>query len=223
MDLNQRDVSLRRPFVRLNVAESADGKLAPVKSGKVNFGSDDDRWEMENFRADADGVIIGSGTLVAEDPPLIIRNAEVLARRLAAKGSRHPKNISVCALLPPNLAEMRFFTHEETEKLVFTTSRSPSHLIEVARRYAQVELVPLNGAGRVDLVEVISRLPAYGINMLLLEGGGELNFSMLEAGFVDEVCITLTPFIFGGRSAPTSFDGVGCDTSKNLRKMRSDT
>ncbi len=218
MEAHRRDVSHGRPFVRLNVAESVDGKLAPVNSGKVNFGSDDDRSEMENFRAEADGVIIGGGTLVAEDPPLIIRNAEVIARRLAAKGSRHPKNICVCGSLPPNLTEMRFFTNTETEKLVFTTSRTPSNLIELARRYAQVELIPLNASGRVDLVEVVRSLPAYGVNTLLLEGGGELNFSMLEAGFVDEVCITLAPFIFGGRSAPTSFDGVGL-TFENVRKL----
>ena len=218
MEAHRSDVSFGRPFVRLNVAESIDGKLAPVNSGKVNFGSDDDRSEMENFRAEADGVIIGGGTLVAEDPPLIIRNHDVLARRLAVKGSRQPTDICVCASLPPKLAEMRFFTNEETEKLVFTTSRTPSHLIELARRYAQVELIPLNASGRVDLVEVVRRLPANGVNSLLLEGGGELNFSMLEAGFVDEVCITLAPFIFGGRSAPTSFDGVGF-TYENVRKL----
>lgn len=218
METHRSNVSLGRPFVRLNVAESVDGKLAPVDSGKINFGSDDDRSEMENLRAEADGVIIGGGTLVAEDPPLIIRNAETLARRLAAKGSRHPKNICVCGSLPPNLAEMRFFTNEETEKLVFTTSRTPSHLIDLARRFAQVELTPLNASGRVDLVHVVRRLPALGVNTLLLEGGGELNFSMLEAGFVDEVCITISPFIFGGRSAPTSFDGVGF-TYKNVRKL----
>ena len=218
MEAHRRDVSHKRPFVRLNVAESVDGKLAPAKRGKVNFGSDDDRFEMENFRADADGVIIGGGTLLGEDPPLIIRNHEILARRLATKGSKHPKNICICSSLPPNLAEMKFFTNEETEKLAFTTSRTPSHLIKLAQQHAQVELIPLDASGRVDLAEVVRRLPAHGINSLLLEGGGELNFSMLEAGFVDEVCITLAPFIFGGRSAPTSFDGVGF-SCENVRKL----
>ncbi len=218
METHRSDVSPGRPFVRLNVAESVDGKLAPVNSGKVNFGSDEDRWEMENFRADADGVIIGSRTLLAEDPPLIIRNPELIARRMSAKGSRHPKNICVCASLPPNLAEMRFFTNGETEKLVFTTSRTPSNLRDLARRYAQIEMVSLDTTGRVNLVEVVRRLPAHGINRLLLEGGGELNFSMLNAGFVDEVCITLAPFIFGGRSASTSFDGMGF-TYENVRKL----
>jgi riboflavin-specific deaminase-like protein len=218
MDAHRRDISISRPFVRLNVAESVDGKLAPVKSGKVNFGSHDDRSEMESFRAEADGVIIGGGTLVAEDSPLIIRNAAVAAQRLAAKGAKHPKNICVCGSLPPGLAEMRFFTNEETEKLVFTTSRTPSNLIDQARRYAQVELIPQDTSGRVDVLQVVQRLPDYGINRLLLEGGGELNFSMLQAGFVDEVCITLAPFIFGGRSAPTSFGGVGF-SCENVRKL----
>ena len=53
----------------LNVAESADGKLAPIDGGKINFGSPEDRAQMEALRAEADGVLIGGGTLRAEDPP----------------------------------------------------------------------------------------------------------------------------------------------------------
>ncbi len=118
--------SAGRPFVTLNVAESADGKLAPIDRGKVNFGSAEDRAQMDALRALADGVLIGGGTLRAEDPPLIIRDPAVRDRRTAAKGSPHPRNITVCTVLPENLAEMSFFRSPETEKLVFTTERTPS-------------------------------------------------------------------------------------------------
>ena len=47
------------------------------------------------------------------------------------------------------------------------------------------------------------------MSRLLLEGGGELNFSMIQAGLIDEIYLTVCPFIFGGRTAPTAFDGVG--------------
>jgi 5-amino-6-(5-phosphoribosylamino)uracil reductase len=73
-------------------------------------------------------------------------------------------------------------------------------------------------AGRVDLVEVARVLPAMGVDHLLLEGGGELNFSMLEAGLVDEIYLTICPFIFGGRTATTSFDGQGF-TRDQVRKL----
>ena len=202
----------------LNVAESADGKLAPIDRGKINFGSAEDRAQMDALRALADGVMIGGGTLRAEDPPLIIRDPAVRDRRTAAKGSPHPRNITVCTVLPENLAEMHFFRSPETEKLVFTTERTPSDLREAARRYAQVEVVPLDASGRVDLVEVLRKLPSLGVSHLLLEGGGELNFSMLEAGLIDEIYLTVCPFIFGGRAAPTSFDGAGF-TREHVRKL----
>src|SRR5262245_60067562 len=94
-----RDAPGWRPFVTLNVAMTADGKLAPVGGGKVNFGGAEDRAHMEELRAEADGVLIGGGTLRAEDPPLIIRGAGVRACRLAAKGSPQPMNITACSAL----------------------------------------------------------------------------------------------------------------------------
>ena len=117
-----------RPFVTLNVAQSADGKLAPIDRGKINFGSAEDRAQMDMLRALADGVLIGGGTLRAEDPPLMIRDPAIRDRRTAAKGSPHPRNITVCSILPENLADMKFFRSPDTEKLVFTTERTPSDI-----------------------------------------------------------------------------------------------
>jgi 5-amino-6-(5-phosphoribosylamino)uracil reductase len=198
-----------RPFVTLNVALSADGKLAPVDGGKVSFGGAEDRAQMELLRAEADGVLIGGGTLRVEDPPLVIRDPELRGRRVAAKGSPHPRNIAVCSVLPENLERMNFFRSPDTDKLVFTTERTPRGLLEGAKRYVQVEVVPAHESGRVNLVEVLRRLVAMGVGHLLLEGGGELNFSMLQAGLIDEIYMTICPFIFGGRTAPTPFDGAG--------------
>ena len=121
----RREAPSWRPFVTMNVAESADGKIAPVDGGKVNFGSVEDRVQMEALRAEADGVLIGGGTLRTEDPPLLIRDPSVRERRRSAKGTPHPRNITVCSSLPAHLASMSFFLNPETEKLVFTTERTP--------------------------------------------------------------------------------------------------
>jgi 5-amino-6-(5-phosphoribosylamino)uracil reductase len=104
---------------------------------------------------------------------------------------------------------MQFFHSPETEKLVFTTEQTPASLRWAAGQYARIEVVPTNESGRADLVEVLHRLPPLGVRHLLLEGGGELNFSMLQAGLIDELFLTICPFVFGGRTAPTGFDGVG--------------
>ena len=113
---------------------------------------------------------------------------------------------------------MSFFLNPETEKLVFTTERTPRALIEAAAGLAKVEVVPLDPSGRVDLVEVVRRLVPLGVRHLLLEGGGELNFSMLRAGLVDEVYLTVCPFLFGGRTAPTPLDGEGFPRDR-VRKL----
>jgi 5-amino-6-(5-phosphoribosylamino)uracil reductase len=211
MTESRRTTALGRPYVSLNVAQSADGKLAPIDGGKVNFGGPEDRAQMEELRALADGVLIGAGTLRSEDPPLLIRDPLVRGNRAAEKGSPHPRNITVCSVLPAQLEAMSFFRSPETEKLVFTTERTPPYLRETASRYARVEIVAADSSGRVDLAAVMDRLVALQVCHLLLEGGGELNFSMLQAGLIDEIYLTVCPYIFGGRTAPTSFDGAGFD------------
>ena len=218
MSESRRDGTGDRPFVTMNVATGIDGKLSPVGGGKVNFGSAEDRALMEALRARADGVLIGGGTLRTEDPPLLIRDPEVQARRLAAKGAAHPLNITLGSTLPEGLAEMDFFRAPETEKLVFTTERASAASRAMAARFARVEVVAPDESGRVDLFEVMRRLPGLGVRHLLLEGGGELNFSMLQAGLIDEIHLTLCPFVFGGRTAPTSFDGAGFP-KEQVRKL----
>jgi len=206
-----------RPRVTVNVAATADGKLAPVDRGLTNFGGAEDRALMEQLRAAADAVLIGSGTLKAEDPPLLILNLALREARQAQGGGPHPLNVTVCSRLPATLAEMRFFLHPETEKLVFTSVQTPPELRALAARYAAVEVVPLDAAGHLDLAEVMHRLAEKGVQNLLLEGGGELNFSMLAAGLVDELYLTVCPLLFGGRTAPTPFDGEGLPTSQVRR------
>ena len=83
-------------------------------------------------------LLIGGGTLRAEDPPLIIRDPAVRDRRAAAKGSPHPRNITVCSVLPENLAGMDFFRSPVTEKLVFTTERTTPALREALKSDAAV-------------------------------------------------------------------------------------
>jgi riboflavin-specific deaminase-like protein len=214
----RRDAPSWRPLVTMNVAESADGKIAPVDGGKVNFGGDEDRMQMELLRAEADAVLIGGGTLLTEDPPLLIRDPALRERRRTARGTPHPLNVTVCSSLPPRLASMSFFLHPETEKLVFTTERTAPDLIEVAARLARVEVVALDSTGRVDVVEVVRRLSTLGVRHLLLEGGGELNFSMLRSGLVDEVYLTICPFLFGGRTAPSPVGGEGLPREQ-VRKL----
>ena len=163
-------------------------------------------------------MLIGSGTPELEDPPLIIRDPIVRDRRVVAKGSAHPAQYH--GLLGPSGKPRgdEFFNAPETEKFVFTTERTPASLRETARRYAWVEVVPADGSGRVDLVEVVRKLPPLGVHHLLPEGGGELNFSMLQAGLVDEIFLTVCPLssVVEPPRPPSTAWGFGRDQVRKL-------
>ena len=109
---------------------------------------------MEALRARADGVLIGAGTLHTEDPPLIIRDPVVRGSRAAAKGS-HIQGISPFARCCRKLEDMRFFRSPETEKLVFTTARTPPGFARRRSRYAPGRGCSVDQSGRVDLVLVL--------------------------------------------------------------------
>src|SRR5262245_7625276 len=97
-----------RPFVLFNAAVSLDGKLAPASRRKVRLGSDRDRARMDRLRAGSDAILIGAGTLRAEDPPLQVRSEAL--RRLRQRQGRpeHLQEIVVSASLELPV-EGRFF------------------------------------------------------------------------------------------------------------------
>ncbi len=172
---------------------------------------------MEALRAEADGVLIGAGTLRAEDPPLIIRDPEVRDRRSPPKVHPTRGTSRSARSCPTTSPMMNFFRSPETEKLVFTTERTPPDLREAAGRYARIEVVPLDSSGRVDLVEVLRRLPPLGVPT---SSGRRRRAELLDAPCRPDRrdLLTICPFVFGGRTAPTSFDGAGF-TREHVRKL----
>jgi riboflavin-specific deaminase-like protein len=209
----------QRPFVSLNAAVSIDGKIATAERQKLRFGSRQDRALMEELRTRADGVLIGRGTLETDDPPLLIRDPALQERRRCEKGQPHPINIAVCSELLAGLDEADFCRCVDTTKYLFTTPKAPPDRVAAAQAFARVFVAGVDASGRVDLGDVMRRLSALGVHRLLLEGGGELNFSMLERGFVDEIYLTVCPFVFGGRDAPTLFGGCGFHKD-SVRKLQ---
>jgi riboflavin-specific deaminase-like protein len=196
---------IARPRLAINMAMSADGKISSYRRESFPLGSRYDKKLMNELRARADAVIIGSGTLKVDGFPLLVRNAELLEQRKRKGVPLQPLNVLISSTLKIPLNK-KFFHHTGTKKIVFTGSSADKELVRKAAKLAEVVVLPTKA---ISPASVIDNLARRGIRRILLEGGGEVNFSFLKAALVDELFITVTPCIVGGAYAPTVVDGKG--------------
>ncbi|MEE9217710.1 MAG: dihydrofolate reductase family protein [Acidobacteriota bacterium] len=191
-----------RPRVALNAAVTLDGKIADATRHKFDLSSRGDRRCMAVLREAAGVVIVGAGTLRAEDPPPFVRGQRRAPR---AAGQRFTWVILTRSLRVP--IDSRILKSEAIRKIVVAPARAGT--AAAARRLrSRAELWRL-GKRQVDLVALLRRLHRLGFRRVVVEGGGEVNFSFLEAGLVDDIYVTLCPYLLGGSGAPTLVDGRG--------------
>lgn len=195
MDRFQKAESRVRPAVILTAAMTLDGKIA-TRGGDSRMSSPSDLKKLHKLRSRADAVMIGRGTQLTDNPRLTVRRAK----------GRTPVRIVVDSLAKTS-----------TNSRIFS-SKGPSTIIAVSQRAprARVERLRLKGARvircgieHVDLKKLLQTLRMIGIRRVLLEGGGNLNWSMLAGKLVDEIQVTVAPFVVGGRKATTLVEGVG--------------
>ena len=209
---------MNRPHVFVNMASSIDGKITTRNREVFSLGSSEDRSMMELLRERADAVLVGAGTIRDEDPPLLIRNDVRQRRRESAKGAAHPINVVVSGSLDFKVEGSRFFSSGETKRIVYTgRGVDPVRVKSVSARADLVE-VERDENGSPVLSAILADLHRRGVRELLLEGGGTLNFAMMNAGLVDEVYLTLCPIVIGGKGAPTTFGGAGF-LREDIRKL----
>jgi len=201
------------PYVFINVAISADGKMDTFERQGSAISSSDDKRRVDELRAEADAVMVGGQTLLGESPKLTVKNPELRAERVAKGLPENPMKVGVVTKADLRL-EGDFILAGPARKLIFTTTQTPPEQINVLSNLG-VEMYVL-GEKRVDLKKALERLSQLGVNRLMVEGGGRLNFELLRLGLVDELSVYLAPKIFGGGSAPTLADGDGLVESAGI-------
>jgi 2,5-diamino-6-(ribosylamino)-4(3H)-pyrimidinone 5'-phosphate reductase len=208
---------LNRPYILINVAMTADGKLDTVERQGAPISSPRDKARVDRLRAAADAVMVGGRTLLSENPRLTVKGAELRAARVAAGHAENPAKIAVVSR-PDLHPDSPFLTAGPARRILFTTAQAAT--AQVAGLRAQGVEVYVQGTTRVDLPAALQTLTDLGIRRLLVEGGGTLNFELLRLGLVDEVQIYLAPLIFGGASAPTLAAGPGLPRAAALALQR---
>lgn len=196
---------MKRPFVSINMAMSADGKITSARREEPSFTSPRDKKTMDKLRAEADAILVGAGTLRADDPPLHVRDSEMKAYRRSLGKPESLLNVLVTASAKVDPGA-RIFRGGRDRCIVATVENVEAERIA---RLSEVAEVWTLGHGAVDLPALLSRLSARGIERLLVEGGGELNWGFFRDDLVDEVYVTVAPTVLGGREAPTPCEGDG--------------
>jgi riboflavin-specific deaminase-like protein len=199
----------QRPFVAVNIAITADGKIAPDTRRFRPFGSARDQEMMMELRSRADAVMAGAGTVGAGKVTMGPGGKKYQQLRLENGLAEYNLRVVVSrtASLSPRA---HLFSKRFSPVLLLTTEAAPA-----ARLKALGEAVDdlfISPGAELDLGAALQWLRAkWGVKRLLCEGGGELNAPMFRGGFVDELYLTICPVIFGGRRAPTLADGPGIE------------
>lgn len=205
-----------QPYITINVAMTADGKIDTVERQGAKISSPADWERVDRLRAGHDAIMVGGRTLLEEDPRLTLKSSGLRADRLARGLGENPVKVGIVseAILTP---ESRFLTYGDARVILFTTNRTSSEQIEQLRK--QGAHVYITGGRRVDLFEAMNTLWELGIKKLLVEGGGTLNSALIQLGVVDEIHTYVAPLIFGGSGAPTLADGLGL-TRENAIQLK---
>ncbi len=197
---------MKRPYVHINVAMTADGKIDTFERRGATISSRRDKERVDRLRAEADAVMVGGHTLMDENPKLTVKSPELRAEREARGLAPNPVKVGVVshADLGPG---SDFLNAGPARVVIFTTQQTSKKQLEFLR--ARDVEVFVHKTQRVDLPKALRALKESGIDRLMVEGGATLNFELLRLGLVDELTIYLAPLVFGGESAPTLAAGQG--------------
>lgn len=178
-----------RPFVHVNCAMSADGKIAGPDRKQVRISSDEDIRRVKELRKGYDSILVGVGTVISDDPHLTV------------KGLRYDEN-PVRIVLDPNgrTPDGALVLDDRAPTMIVTSGTSE-------RTWKGADVI--RSKEGIDLRDLMSSLGDRGIGSILVEGGGETIASFFREGLVDRYTVFVGGLIIGGRTSPTPADGNG--------------
>jgi len=192
-------------YVVVNAAQSVDGKLSTRRREQLRISGAEDFDRVDRIRAAADAVLVGVGTVLADDPHLTLDEEDRRVQRLRNGRPGNPARV-VLDSTGRTPTDARILDDAATTYLVVSAATTPERREELADAGAEVIVA---GEERVDVAAGVDALADHGVDRLMVEGGGEVIFSCFAAGIVDELQVYMGSLVVGGRDAPTLADGEG--------------
>lgn len=187
-----------RPHVILSAAMSIDGKIA-TRTGNSKLSSKEDLIRVHKLRAHVDAILVGKHTVMIDDPLLAVKHVNgknptriILDSTGSIKSTS--KIIKTCKTIPTIIV----VSDKATQKNIIRLEREGLEVIKC-------------GQNKINLKKLLHILQMRNIKRLLVEGGGLTNWSFIKDGLVDELIITITPYVLGGSYAISLFEGQGFD------------
>lgn len=190
----------KRPFVAVTFAMTVDGKITTKNFTPVDFTSREDKLHLFRQRALGDAVLIGHSTLKHDNVRLGLPQAEMREERVARGQAAYPLRVIVSneGRIDPRL---KIFQTDISPIVIFSTVRMPARYQKLLRQKATLHL---SDARAVDLTWMLQQLRSeYGVRFVACEGGATLFRALLEQDLVDQLNLTIAPYLFGGANAPT--------------------
>lgn len=199
------------PFVTMKSAMSLDGKIA-TSSGKSKWiTGEESRKFVQELRRDTDGIMVGIGTILKDNPRLSLR--------IKGRKENPPAKIIVDTQLKIPLSAKIFFTKPKAKVIIGSTFKVNKRKIENLKKIGAEVILAEKNNGKVDLRKLMRELYKRGIMSILLEGGSELNASAIKERIVDKVFYFYSPILIGGKDTKGMIGGSGIRMIKDAEKI----
>ena len=198
---------MQRPHTTVILAMTADGKISDRHKTAARFGSQRDKDHLELQISLVDGVLFGAETLRAYGTTLLIKNPDLLAQRQTRSQPSQPVHI-VCSASGRLDPQLSFFV-QPVPRWLLTTDKGADHWRSQKSAGFEKIMTLESQASVINWTQALNQLRELGLKKLAVLGGGTLISSLLQEDCIDEIWLTICPFLVGGTMAPTPVEGDG--------------
>ena len=187
-----------KPYVILSAAISIDGKIA-TRTGNSNLSSSEDFFRLHKLRTKVDGILIGKNTVIKDNPLLTVRYTR----------GKNPVRIILDSKGEIPIKSKILQTSDKVTTIIAVSKQITKTNLKKLSKFP-VEVI-ITGEKSVNIKSLLKKLAEKKINTLLVEGGGTVNWEFIKQNIFDELLITISPFLVGGKNAISLVHGDGFD------------